>query len=304
LAQILLSLLRGFFDAIALHRCVIFFRKSDIVRRRSLWCFLLNGVFFLGVITLFNRVTIPVFNVVASLAVAANLAGAWLPGFVDKCCWVFFRYVLCYPLYIVSLILNTLWYQEIAEHSYHCIPLQKRRTTGSSTVKKGLSSKIDSSKWLRSATEGVIRVLLTYVWWVETLLVAPIPVIGPLVYWPSFAWLMAYYSFEYRWQYLGYSTLDRIYEIETNWPYYLGFGAPYCIIAALCPQFIDWGVLAFIFPLSILTSIRASPVRTSDTRRNIVSVVRLPIFALPQAVTRFVLESTDRFTTRLKESTE
>ncbi|CEM11221.1 unnamed protein product [Vitrella brassicaformis CCMP3155] len=55
----------GVLDALQVHRCVVFFVKSEIIRTRCLQCFIMNGLIFLGSILIFDHLILPLFYLMA-----------------------------------------------------------------------------------------------------------------------------------------------------------------------------------------------------------------------------------------------
>jgi len=70
----------GVRDALMLHQCVFFLAKSEVIRFRTLQCFMLNGVIFLGSILLFNFAIDPALGFLQKL-VQDDLA--WGAGFIS-----------------------------------------------------------------------------------------------------------------------------------------------------------------------------------------------------------------------------
>eukprot|EP01068_Selenidium_serpulae_P010995 Selendium_serpulae@DN5581_c0_g1_i2.p1 len=116
--------------------------------------------------------------------------------------------------------------------------------------------KIESFGFL---ADTFLSFVLPCVWALESIWFDSIPVVGPFIYWIYSTLLWAHYSFEYRWRSTGLNTEEKLLELETCWLYYLGFGAPYSLIAYFSPIFLDAGVLSLVFPISILTAMCATP---------------------------------------------
>jgi hypothetical protein len=201
---------------------------------------------------------------------------------------VAFASLWLYPIYGISFILNTIWYQDIATYALTSLKLAnagggsgsgaasvgsgaqaQQQTLGpagsnmSTVTPSGVGGESAVSRWLNSMAEEGYRLLLVAIFLCQALLLSYLPYVGGAIALCHSAWLYALYSFEYTWQELSWPLEKRIVFFERRWPYFLGFGLPAALLATVFPRFISLGVFALVFPLFILLAIVASPVPTS-----------------------------------------
>ncbi|KFG37502.1 transporter, small conductance mechanosensitive ion channel (MscS) family protein, partial [Toxoplasma gondii FOU] len=87
---------------------------------------------------------------------------------------------------------------------------------------------------------------------------------------------------------------SRVKYFEEHWLYFAGFGLPLCLVQFVCSSFVDYGVLSMLFPVCIVTSLHALPLRwVSRSDESLLGPYalfrRLPIFAPIQLLTRYML---------------
>jgi hypothetical protein len=135
--------LQGVRDSLRLDATLVFFLSSVTVRVRAAQCLLLNGLIFLGSIFLADYVWAPLLGKIlelsggsSSAATASTGASIALPEESNLASWLHvlflyaYQFLWLYPLYIISFILNTVWYQDIAGQTRRTRPRQQLRTWG------------------------------------------------------------------------------------------------------------------------------------------------------------------------------
>jgi len=259
--------LAGVCDAVTLDQCVFFLARSEVIRFRTLQCFMLNGVIFLGSILLFNWAVDPVLSMMRRLVQDDE---AWTTEFVVASFSVLYKVLWIYPIYCISFILNTVMYQEVADSALALLQHKPPRP----------------SPPLERLINEAFRMLVNFVYIIETNLLYYVPVCGPALYFVHSCWLASVYCFEYRWVHQRWTSAARLDYFERHWLYFAGFGFPVSFVSFLCPRFIDAGVFALLFPIFVLTASRAEP---RELRKWPAPVQRLPVFMVVQGISCFAL---------------
>jgi etoposide-induced 2.4 mRNA len=153
-----------------------------------------------------------------------------------------------YPMYIISFILNTLWYSDIAEQAY--------LVRGGKTPQRAFTL----DRWVNAMAEEVYRLIMTLLFLVQRFVVAQIPYVGTFLGTVHWCWIYSLYSFEYKWVLEGWNLKQRLKYFERRWAYFIGFGLPPSILTLMFPQFVSDGFVAFLFPLFIVLAVVARPV--------------------------------------------
>ena len=73
------------------------------------------------------------------------------------------------------------------------------------------------------------------------LILTPFTLLGNLVNFLHLCLLHSLYCFEYKWFNQGLELHKRLDFIETNWPYFLGFGLPLAAITSYFPSVVVSG---------------------------------------------------------------
>ncbi|KAF0716320.1 hypothetical protein AaE_011137 [Aphanomyces astaci] len=223
---------QGIQDSISLHRILLLYIQSHIVRNRTVKCVMVNGIIFLGSIFFFDYVVIPIIHLLGLAlkkheeATGGTKDSSSFHDTIDTIIFLVYQGLWMYPIYCVSFILNTIWYQELAEEAY----LQTHGTARPAPVKDML-------------IDEVYRAILL------------VPVVGPFVSFVHMSWLYALYCFEYKWSLHGWSIEKRLAFMEKHWAYFIGFGCPFTLATYFAPNFVGKGIFALLFPFLLLATV-------------------------------------------------
>lgn len=239
-----------------LHACNVFAAGRHLASSEKLRvlfgkCLLLNGLLFLGSIVLLEHAVSPLVNTYLTQTQAPGVqAGLFNYAFAAM------YYILwLYPVYSLSFIFNTAFYNDIAVESYQ---LETK-------------NKVQSNFSMQMVVETIYRCLLVGFYVAQSAVVAmagqgidslvmakQIPlfsIMGAAVSCVMIACLYAFYSFEYLWEIKGVQLQNRLDHFERHWAYYAGFGTPCMIATYFFPLFISNGLWALIFPVFITLAI-------------------------------------------------
>ncbi|KAI9008990.1 etoposide-induced protein 2.4-domain-containing protein [Phycomyces nitens] len=147
-------------------------------------------------------------------------------------------------MYLVCLIVNARFFQTISKETFR---LQTN------------FNQIDSSSPSRDISLAIYTTLLYTVFAAFVFLVGLVPFIGKTVSFVSSCIIMAYYCFEYKWTYIGWSRDQSMLFIEYHWAYFLGFGLPVAALTFFLSTLHAGAVFALVYPIFIIMASSASP---------------------------------------------
>ncbi|XP_066141838.1 etoposide-induced protein 2.4 homolog [Euwallacea fornicatus] len=221
-------------------------QNESNVFHNVLQCALLNGGFFLFSVLLFEYLLFPgidvLFNTVFGAGSVTNI-WIWIKYFL----LVIYGTVWILPLILLSKIINTLWFQDIADSAY-------RYSRGRPVSFPSISMYF---------ADSIFSIMVQILFLAQATLTSFIPIfpLGYLIYIIQMSLLHALYSFEYKWFNMGWELHKRLSFIEENWPYFLGFGLPLTILTQLSESWVINGcVFSIVFPLFIISGNEANPI--------------------------------------------
>jgi hypothetical protein len=110
---------------------------------------------------------------------------------------------------------------------------------------------------------------------------AVLPVLGTGVSFVYVCWLYSFWAFNARWKFEGIGIVARLRKIETDWAFYLGFGAPLAAVTFNNPFFINAAVYALAFPWLVIlasgadTTVKRGRSTTTPSRIHIFRVSKM-----------------------------
>lgn len=257
-------------------------KQESKVLTRVLQSCILNGFIFLLSILIFEYALLPAVKYLVTVifghnpGVAHNV-WAWMQPFLSMT----FRMIWVLPLFLLSKLVNSLWFQDIADSAYRH---RRGRPQFMSSVSKIIA-------------DSLFSLLVQALFLVQSMLVSMLPItyIGELLCLVHMCLLYSLYSFEYKWFNMGWELHKRLTFIETNWPYFLGFGLPLAVLTQLPQSYIISGcVFSIFFPVFILSGNEATPVIGSEYPLRLFS----PVVAISNGMFRFVRQSAEVVTHR------
>jgi len=176
------------------------------------------------------------------------------------------------PFFLLSKIVNAIWFQDIADLAF-------QSTDGRTLVNLSISIML---------ADTVISILIESLFLIQGKVISmmPIEAVGSGCNLIHQCLLHALYSFEYKWFSQGLELHKRLDNIESNWPYFLGFGLPLALLTNLpSSQIVAGCVFSIAFPLFIVAGNQGNVVSSPG-------VPRLNIFGPTLHLTQILFNKT------------
>lgn len=272
----------GLIDSFSWPFAIVAIYGSDTIRTAIIKCFLLNGVFLLGSLFLFQNYISPGLEKVLHISLINKNENISL-DFLKSIQYFFtslYHLFWIYPICVLSFVLNNLWYLEISNRAY------KLAVGEPSKLKK------DYPNILKTIAGELYRVVLLLIYTTQCNLVCHIPYIGTFLSFIFFSWLSSFFIFEYKWINHGWSLDQRVEYFESHWMYFLGFGMPITLASFFWPITVNQGIYALLFPMFIIMSNRATPLPKSKEVVTFSYIPNnMPIFGLASKINKIWISS-------------
>ena len=238
------TILQGCFSAVSLKETLKFLNSTKRIETVSS-LLLLNGFIFGGSLAFWEWAVLPALDRFGSLLVSPSTS--WEEdqeiNSAKAAAIQFVTLLWLAPMLVLSVLLNMVWYNDIAEDAFR---------------KRNLKIRRGASKSFR---DEVYRLLLFFVLTVQswiTLNLFPKMIGYPIEFIQS-SFTIAFYCYDYGWSLAGLTLEERLRKFESHWPFMLGFGAPLAALALWLPVF--WGYVAYalFFPVCMILAIETDP---------------------------------------------
>nr|XP_028963234.1 protein EI24 homolog isoform X1 [Malus domestica] len=263
--QATLLWLEGFREACCLHRVLILCHRSRKLMIRTGQCFLLNGFIFLGSIIILNSVIIPTLHWILpdrcpeySSQELCSFGGILkFYSFLRQGLVQLFYVTWFYPLYVFSIILSNIWYNDIAKYGFSSMGRSAPTTLDPVRQNEALVLQNIVGPERPAGLGGVIigigeqvySVLLLSCFFLEVYVTGFIPYVGMALNFLLLSWMYAYYCFEYKWNFSEVRLEKRLDFFESNWAFFAGFGSPCVLPILFFSPLVSYGFMAILFPL-------------------------------------------------------
>ncbi|XP_064478874.1 etoposide-induced protein 2.4 homolog [Ornithodoros turicata] len=230
------------------------------VRHRIFQCCVLNGAVFGLSIVAFNYVLLPCVYFLITLLFGGSQSTKAIWGWLQPLLLYTFQTLWVLPLFVLSKVVNSLWFQDIADLAYRQIRGRPPQLLPSLS---------------RMLADTLFSILVQALFLIQSQLVAILPIgyLSDIVSLLHFSLLYSLYAFEYTWFNMGWELHRRLSFIEENWPYFAGFGLPLALATSWpSSYFISGCFFSILFPLYIISGHEAVPVAGT-------AVFRLQLFS-------------------------
>ncbi|XP_014678610.1 PREDICTED: etoposide-induced protein 2.4 homolog [Priapulus caudatus] len=240
-------------------------------------CALNGGVFWLSIV-IFYKLVLPFLHFVTHffLSEAALHSTVW--SYVAPSLSYTFSALWVLPLFLLSKIVNSLWFQDIADAAY-------KKTRGKPQLMPSVS---------RLIADILFSLLVQALFLVQVSVAVVIrvrprsSVLGRI----GESCCLMHFSRSFRLPFPGWEVQKRISYIEMHWPYFIGFGLPLAVLTALPSSLVVSGcVFSILFPLFIISANEAAPIS------EIYTDTPLQLFALSVRVSNAIFRTSVRRTT-------
>lgn len=234
-------------------------RHSRPIREAFVSCLLLNGLLLGGSLALNSHVLHP--TVEYFLGQESFL---WFD--------LFFETAWCWPVSLVALVLNTIWYQDIFDQ-VRPIAINRPQVWAASRARRNVGGlwffgKFDYMK--RVVAEEIVRFFMT-VSFSALAALARLALVQLFVsetvslglYAAALSSFNSFHAFDYVWCAHPNTSSATLYQkldhIDRHLPYYIGFGSGMGLVLAVCSRFVAAALYALIFPCVIMLTLFARP---------------------------------------------
>jgi etoposide-induced 2.4 mRNA len=232
----------GLIDSVSFHKALVVLVRCAKVRSKLFQCLLLNGIIFLGSIMVFNWILGPLLGLVIGSLLPSQRVGLELQASMTLwISWVYYSLWIA-PLYIVTFILNTIWYRDIAIDSVELFA-KHSSVSGASFARSSVQTSIPNQ-----IADILLRSLFNIVYLGYLTVLAPYRSLYAI----SLAFLISFNAFEFKYRQLNFS--DKVDLIESHWVYFLSFSIWVAVLVTEFPTMVENGLLGVLFPFLLINA--------------------------------------------------
>ena len=261
--------LAGAREGVAAHRAVLLCARRPALLAWAATCCALSFAVGFGARGLLELFLIPGVGLLGRpvLAAAAGRGAAeagveagWevgLEGFMQGLVASLFHVFCLVPAHVISFALNLAWYHKVADEAWEA--LQAELSHGNYVGGVQLQRKKARRQGLGAAAEEAYRALLFCFFVLQALACSALPRVGGALGFMMWAWLYAYFSFDYKWALSNWSFEQRVHFFEGRWLFMLGFGTPCALVAYAAARYAGAAGSGALFPLFITLAMTSGP---------------------------------------------
>ena len=159
---------------------------------------------------------------------------------ISECFDFFVNLFWLYPIYGLSLFINMIVYQNIADDVYEILD------------NKTVVHQMDYITMIKNIGMFFYRLLLTLMMIIQVMILSYIPYLGKIISFTITSLLYSFYCFEYKWNKQHIYLDKQMSIIENNCYYFLGFGTIISLSIHTLPFIIGNSIASTLFPLYIV----------------------------------------------------
>ena len=167
-----------------------------------------------------------------------------------------FRIFCIVPAQVVSFTLNLAWYSMLAGEAWEGVQAE---CSHGNYVEAVQVQRVPKRQGLGAAAEETYRALLFCFFALQALVCSALPRVGGTLGFMMWAWLYAFFSFDYKWALSSWSFEWRVPFFERHWLFMLGFGTPCALVAYATSYCAGAAGSSALFPLFITLAMASRP---------------------------------------------
>ncbi|XP_050715792.1 etoposide-induced protein 2.4 homolog isoform X1 [Eriocheir sinensis] len=225
--------------------------SSNNVMYRTMQCCILNGVVFGLSLLFFEYALLPALSLMMGYLLGSGEKDSRVWMYVQPVLSALFNMFWVLPIFGLSRLINTIWFQDIADSAY-------RQRQGQPQLISSLSKMV---------ADIFISIFIQFLFLMQANMIRMLPLVGvsTIVSGVHMCMLQSLYAFEYRWFNMGWELYKRLSYIEANWPYFIGFGLPLTVITMYpSSMYISGCFFSLLFPIFIISANEAEPVPNTN----------------------------------------
>jgi len=283
ISKILVEMGQGVIDGISVLSMRHAFQNS-IVKENMVSCFLLNGIFFVGIDIICKRILLPFTSMIlwakdvhgASIYCSHSMMGLWtctgLMHVYQILVISIFYMIWLIPVYILNILFCGKWYNDICKESYSVYWNQDEKPK--QQKEKGFSLIVQSSKSIYSMV--LVSCGLLAQGFVLELLPTPFNHIFGII---NVSFITSWSAFDLKWSRKGWTFEEKEEYFEQYKWYFAGFGLVPSMLVFWSGNFpVNSGVWSVLFPFSIIAATYSTPKQGSrkHIKTHLFRILRLP----------------------------
>jgi hypothetical protein len=197
----------------------------------------------------------------------------WYPEFWNTFYWIFLI-LWEIPCFIVATYVNHYYGGQLTE-----LICKKKYDVTQRTTKQSVSEMVYGTLLIYSTYVMLMVINSTIDWiWLKY-----------IISYLGYSWLIAYYLFEPRMVYKGYTLKQRISFFQHRWLYFLGYGSIWGVLYISYPYRILYSLYYCVMNLLVLNTIHLVPLKYDY-------IESIPIFGITGSFTDYLLLQIDQIT--------
>ena len=194
------------------------------------------------------------------------------------------------PVYIATRVFNCLWWQDIADALYKVRPNVNNHQYRTSSLSSDRDASPELVKWSLSMllTDMCYAITIDTFFLIQATIFSLLPfgILSFVISTLHLSLLYALYAFEYIWWAQRCDAKDRMIRIQSNVPYFIGFGLPLALVSSAH----DWPIIngclySVLFPFLILSAFEANPPLNGNSTKG---STQFPVFTPVITISEFV----------------